>query len=654
MARDNTLIRECLAEVIGTFILVFFGIGAVHVAVLTDTHMGLWQVAVVWGVAVSLAIYTTGAVSGAHLNPAITLAFATYRQFPWRKVPLYLIAQVLGAFLAAATLYLLFQHLIGHFEMTHHLQRGMPGSELSGMIYGEYFPNPALLGDTAAAFAGVTLWQAMLAEAIGTAFLAFFVFVITDQRNPGHANRNTAAILIGLVLAVIIALVAPLTQAGLNPARDFGPRLFAWLAGWGSVAIPGPRGGFFTVYLLAPMLGASFGAAVYQYLVRPALPAPDDAVLGQYRKGNTIMSQVKIVLVGGFLGAGKTTLLGQTARQLLQQGQRVGLITNDQAAQLVDTGFLQGAGLSVEEIAGGCFCCKFDDLINAADKLVAEQHPDILLGEPVGSCTDISATVLQPLKEQYRDRFTIAPFSVLVDPDRLEEVLNPEAPTLLHPSARYILGKQLEEADIIVLNKIDLLTPAQLAALRARVQQRFPAAQLYCISALTGEGVDAWLAAVRVDQPAGKRIVEVDYDVYAEGEAVLGWLNATARLTADGEVDWRAFCLQLMQSLQTEFQQMRRETAHLKLLLVTSGGQYVANLTRTLGTPAIRGSIAGHPHEAALVLNARVEMTPEELQEIVERILPRTAGKDMSLEITTIRSLSPGRPQPVHRYAEVV
>ncbi len=273
MAGNRSIIDECLAEVVGTFILVFFGVGIVHTAVLTGAQLGLWVVAAVWGVAVSLAIYSVGAVSGAHLNPAMTVAFAAFRGFPKRKVAPYILSQVIGAFLAAAVLYTLFHGVIIQFETAHDLVRGAAGSELSGMIYGEYFPNPGMIGTAAGALAEMTVWQAMLAELMGTAFLCFFIFAITDDLHPRKMHSSMFAILIGVALAIIIAIIAPLTQAGLNPARDFGPRLFAYFAGWGSIAIPGPQGGFFTVYILAPIIGALIGATVYQRVIRTALQA---------------------------------------------------------------------------------------------------------------------------------------------------------------------------------------------------------------------------------------------------------------------------------------------------------------------------------------------------------------------------------------------
>jgi len=269
-----TLPRKCVGELVGTFILVFFGVGAVHAAVLTGAQQGLWQVAIVWGVAISLAIYATGALSGAHMNPAITLSFAVFRGFSWQQVPWYVLSQLLGAFLAAAVLHGLFSGILVQFESAHGIVRGAAGSELSAMVYGEYFPNPSVAASLPWMAEAVGLSHAMLAEGIGTAFLSFFVFAVTDARNSSAPGKRLLPGFIGLAVSIIISVVAPLTQAGLNPARDFGPRLFAYLAGWGPIAIPGPHGGFFLVYILSPIIGAVSGAALYQSFVAQARSAP--------------------------------------------------------------------------------------------------------------------------------------------------------------------------------------------------------------------------------------------------------------------------------------------------------------------------------------------------------------------------------------------
>lgn len=277
----NKLVSEMLAESIGSFILVFFGTGSVAVAVLTGAHQGLWQVASVWGFAIALAIYAVGSISGAHLNPAVTLSMALFRRccFPASKILPYVLAQMIGGVLAAAVLYGLFGPTCTAFEAAHHIVRGAAGSQLSGMWFGEYFPNPACYGTTAAAFAQVPVLTAFLAEALGTAFLLFFIMALTDDRNHlAPQNSNMHPLFIGFAVAIIISIVAPLTQAGLNPMRDFAPRIVAYLAGWGSIAIPGPRGCDIWVYILAPLVGGLLGSGVYQVLIRSSRTGEDEGI----------------------------------------------------------------------------------------------------------------------------------------------------------------------------------------------------------------------------------------------------------------------------------------------------------------------------------------------------------------------------------------
>ncbi len=367
------------------------------------------------------------------------------------------------------------------------------------------------------------------------------------------------------------------------------------------------------------------------------------------------MKDVTFIFVGGFLGAGKTTLLGQAARKLAAQGKRVGLITNDQADDLVDTGMLQTAGLDVKEVSGGCFCCRFTDLIDAAEGLIDTLKPDILLGEPVGSCTDISATVLQPCKELYGDWFGVAPFSVLADPVRLRQALTPGEESPFPENVTYIYNKQLEEADVLVINKTDLVSAPELADLLELVEARFPDVTVLTMSALTEDGVHAWLKLILDNVgSAGKRIVEVDYDRYADGEAVLGWLNATVRLQADEETDWARFGAALLDQLRSDCASRAAEIAHLKLLVTTAGGSITANVTSTSDSVRLRGGLAEPTSEAAVTLNARIHMAPDLLRQLVEEALSRVSGDGIRAEIVHVQSLSPGRPEPIHRYGEVV
>ncbi|NLG26052.1 MAG: GTP-binding protein, partial [Clostridiales bacterium] len=275
-----------------------------------------------------------------------------------------------------------------------------------------------------------------------------------------------------------------------------------------------------------------------------------------------------LYLVGGFLGAGKTTLLGAAATRL--RGATVGLISNDQAAGLVDTQLFEAAAGTVREVSGSCFCCNFPGFLAAARSL-RDAGCDVVLAEPVGSCTDLSATLAQPLKDRHAAEFRLCGLTALADPCRLAAILD-GGTSGLHQSAAYIVKKQLEEADIILINKVDLLDAAARDRLAARTAARFPGAQVLCASARTGEGVDRWLAAAGAMDGAGRRVVPVDYDTYAEGEAALGWLNLTASLTALGAADWNDLARRLTDDLAARFRALSTPIGHVKLLTTSSAG----------------------------------------------------------------------------------
>jgi glycerol uptake facilitator protein len=281
-----TLTARCVAEILGTFILVFFGCGAVHAAVLHGAQSGLWQVAIVWGVAIMVAIYVIGGVSGAHINPAITITLALWGRCPLRDVVPYIVSQMAGAMLAAATLFGLFSPYLEQREQERGVVRGGEGSEVTAMCYGEYYPSPGGISTnpkftSASAVqkalreerARFGIAEAFLAEVIGTLLLALVVFATTDPRNTGAPPPGTAPVFIGLTVSILISVIAPLTQACFNPARDFGPRTVAYVAGWGPVAMPA---GCVEVYIVAPVLGAIVGGGLYQRVLRPLFRFPGE------------------------------------------------------------------------------------------------------------------------------------------------------------------------------------------------------------------------------------------------------------------------------------------------------------------------------------------------------------------------------------------
>jgi glycerol uptake facilitator protein len=266
----RTLVPKwAIGEFFGTFLLVFFGCGSVCAAVATGAQVGVFQVAIVWGLGIATAIYLTGSLSSAHLNPAVTIASAAWSRFPLRLVVPYLIVQMIGAFAAAALLYSIFGGAIAGYEAKHGIVRGTEGSEASAMVFGDYFPNPGGKPLTDETRATMTPGRAFVAELVGTAILVLVIFCSTDERNATRPQILTAAT-IGLTITLVISLIGPLTMAGLNPARDLAPRLFSSLAGWRSVPFTANGFGWLTVYIIAPIVGGLLGGGIYRVFFRTA------------------------------------------------------------------------------------------------------------------------------------------------------------------------------------------------------------------------------------------------------------------------------------------------------------------------------------------------------------------------------------------------
>lgn len=268
MGPSRMLPAWLVGEFLGTFLLVFFGCGSVATAVLTGAQVGIFQVAIVWGIGIATAIYLTGSLSGAHLNPAVTIAFAAWNGFPWRQVPRYVGAQFAGAICASAVLFAMYHGTLVAYETTHQIVRGAPGSEATAMIFGEFFPNPGGKPFTDEVRLRVTHPAAAFIEFTGTAILTLVILGVTNARNASRPQILTAAT-VGLIVTILISLLGPLTMAAFNPARDLGPRLFSSLVGWGKIPFTANGLGWLTVYVIAPVAGGLAGGAIYRWLLAP-------------------------------------------------------------------------------------------------------------------------------------------------------------------------------------------------------------------------------------------------------------------------------------------------------------------------------------------------------------------------------------------------
>jgi len=398
------------------------------------------------------------------------------------------------------------------------------------------------------------------------------------------------------------------------------------------------------------------------------------------------------ILLGGFLGAGKTTCLVALAKWLRDRGLKCGIITNDQAAGLVDTASVEEALAAarepkrsgdrrggkhldnVRQITGGCFCCRADELMTALRELQWKARPDVFLAEPVGSCTDLVATVLLPLEQVYRAGFRRAPMSVVLDAKRAwEQCFGWARGGGFSKDVRYIYLKQMEEAEILVVNKSDLLTSAQQSRLRARLERDWPGKRVLLVSARSGEGMEEWFRLLLAEESQPERVMEVDYRQYGKGEALMGWYNARLTLEMPGcrgvdlrstkgkrksggpevhatmaTVDGNIFLLELAQAVQADLEKAGVEIAHFKMSLQGETGLAVVNAVRN-GSPAeLSRSMKGQVAAGELLINLRAEGAPTKLERIVARHL-----KGLPVRWEGKAAFRPGQPKPVHRVSAV-
>lgn len=361
----------------------------------------------------------------------------------------------------------------------------------------------------------------------------------------------------------------------------------------------------------------------------------------------------RYIMIGGFLGAGKTTAVARLAQHLTDKGKRVGLICNDQSSGLVDTTLLRSKGFPVEEITGGCFCCRFNSLLDAADSLTQSSRPDVFLAEPVGSCTDLVATVSYPLRRIYGDRFTVAPLSVMVDPTRAARILGLAEGRSFSEKVAYVYRKQLQEADLIVINKCDAHPAAWLDRLDATLADAFPRAQVFRCSAKDGIGVEPWFEAVSSGENSAGPTMEIDYDIYAEGEALLGWLNCTVQLASDTPFDGNQTLVALAQKIRDRIASSGQDIAHLKMTLDSQDGSGTLSVVSLVGAdrePDVRESLLDRVEGGELVINLRAEADPTTLESVTREALGSLAGVRATME--HLEQLRPGRPTPTHRMTQ--
>jgi G3E family GTPase len=350
----------------------------------------------------------------------------------------------------------------------------------------------------------------------------------------------------------------------------------------------------------------------------------------------------RIVIIGGFLGAGKTTLVNIISRRLVDAGRGVALVTNDQGENLVDTQYAKGMGFEVSEVLRGCFCCRFPDLINSVKGLVTKVRPEVIIAEPVGSCTDLQSTVIAPLRVIYPEEFTVAPLIVLVDGSRLssDEV---EAKSL----GGYLRKHQIEEAEYVVLSKADLVTNERMEEVREAVRSLNPRAGLICYSAISGVGFDEIVAIIDSDQRSKGVPMDIDYDTYAKAEAELGWYNGQITFYAR-RLDSYDLGTKILGLIARSYGP--QDIAHVKVMLRSESSSMKMSLVyNNLTVDWVKGSRYADG-DLDVFVNGRVVSPPEALRSSIRGAVGKAMeDADVKEYDFTDDCFSPGRPDPTFR-----
>ncbi|GIG90663.1 GTP-binding protein [Plantactinospora endophytica] len=360
----------------------------------------------------------------------------------------------------------------------------------------------------------------------------------------------------------------------------------------------------------------------------------------------------RFVVLSGFLGAGKTTTMTAAADQLRTAGQRVAVVTNDQGVDLVDTAFAAKGSGNVGEVTGGCFCCRFEDLLTVMSQLIRRTSPDVIIAESVGSCTDLTATVVRPLTALYGDEFVTAPMTTVVDPIRYLRLL-PDLDRGEHGTdIAYLYRKQLEDAAVIAVNKTDLLAPDEIHTVVESLTHRFPHAEVVTYSAATGQLtplLDTWTRQHTADDAD----LDIDYQRYGTAEARLAWLDRTLDLqAAHRPFDPTAWIRTFLAAMARGSREEGHLVGHVKLMFqdATSGAMTKASLIDS-GQPCAV-DLAGTPTSSGgrAVLNARVACEPEQLERLADTAA-QEADQDQGVRSrpASQRSFKPGQPRPTHR-----
>jgi G3E family GTPase len=356
--------------------------------------------------------------------------------------------------------------------------------------------------------------------------------------------------------------------------------------------------------------------------------------------------RTRIVIIGGFLGAGKTTLITKMAKSLIEDGKRIGIIMNDQGTDLVDSQYSCQQELDTCDVQGGCFCCRFPDFMNDAEGLIKRSNPDIIIAEPVGSCTDLLATVIGPLKVVYAEAFSVAPLLIVMDASRaVTEGLSKE--TL----RGYLRHHQIEESEYVILSKADLVQSSQIKEISKNISEINPLAKIIPYSSVNGEGFEKILAIVDSKKTSNRSPKDIDYDTYAKAEAELGWYNGKVEFNAGKGVDAYDLITKVLRRIAADYTAV--DMAHAKVMIVSESNAVKMSIVGSnLSVDGVKGSRDARG-KVDMFVNARITSNPEKLRNSVRKAV-NSSLEEGSLVAKKFKDdcFSPSPPRPFYRIAK--
>ena len=354
---------------------------------------------------------------------------------------------------------------------------------------------------------------------------------------------------------------------------------------------------------------------------------------------------MKLLLVGGFLGSGKTTAIVNASQHLIKKDQRVAVVTNDQGDQQVDNAFVKSFGIPAAEVANGCFCCNYDQLDKHIHSFIKNIKPDIIFAESVGSCTDLVATVAKPFLREMPGCSVV--ISVFADATLFLSLFEGRV-NFISENVQYIYKKQLEEADVLVINKIDLLSPNEVAAINMHLENEFPEKTILYQNSFEENNIEKWMNVLEQFEPSDRASLDIDDDMYAEGEAQLAWLDESMTIVSS-QKNAVMIAKEIISQIHQDIKEKKLTIGHLKFFIETGTFKKKISITSSL-LPSLFSPEKNDTAQAHLLINARMQTEPAVLQQIVNDTLKQMVQKhNCNIMVEKWSAFKPGYPKPLHR-----